>query len=180
MASVTRSEQRVNFFLTISSGAIGLLLILLQTNSVSLEVASNMTLSLLAILLAFGITTLNRVIYGATERRVNRKLSEHIQNHFASLDGQIDSYLELRRKLYERPKYRFGLVFSILHRLRGTLTDFMILSNSLICAGIALTILTKLGYHTEAVVIWTIVGGIISILLFYWYYSLIKHRLPPT
>ncbi len=180
MASVSRSEQRVTFFLTISSGAIGVLLILLQTNSVSFEIASNMALSLLLILLAFGFTTLNRVIYGATERRVNRKLSEHIQSQFSSRDTRIVSYLELRKKLYERPKYRFGFIFNILHRLRGTLTDLMILSNSLICAGIVLASLSRVGYKMDTVIQWTIFSLVISMLLFYRYYSLIKHRLPPT
>lgn len=182
MATISRSEQRVNFFLTVSSAVIGILLLLgpkRQNTSLSYETLLTIIEAVLVLLLAFGITTLNRVVSGSVQREVYQKLMSHIQRYFATHDSQVAAYLELQKKEREKPKHRFRLVSWILKRHKGRLTDFMVLSNSLICGGIVIAAFLAPGQSIKALTIWALVTVIGSLLFFYGYYEYIRKRLPP-
>jgi hypothetical protein len=58
------AEKRVNFFLTITSAAVGVLVVLSQLSSVQPRILSVMTQEILIILLLYGVIIQNRLISG--------------------------------------------------------------------------------------------------------------------
>jgi hypothetical protein len=180
MASINRSEQRVNFFITISSAIVGVLIVLSQTAILSTKVVLAVIVGALAVLLTFGVTTLNRVISGSVERRAYDKLSARIQDYFAISDPHVAAYLEFQEEALQGPRHRFRPISKILYKFRGTLTDFMVLSNSLICGGIALAILSFAGYPLGYTTFWTVMAIVISLIAFYGYRQCLVRKLPPS
>jgi len=89
----SQAEQRVNFFLTIASGAIGAVIVLSQISNINAA-----TQGVLVVLLLFGLTTLNRLNVRVVHQRAYSRLLNEIQNYFAAGDPRIADYFNVRRK----------------------------------------------------------------------------------
>ena len=178
MSEVVQSEKRVNFFLTIASATGGAIIVVLEISTLAIETLSTIIQGILIILLLFGLTTLNRLNARDAQLRILRQLMAEIRDYFARQDPDIAAYLSKQRTLQEQ-KQRFAIVRIVLARLSGSLTDMMMLSNSLICGGIIFIRLSSMGYPIQSIVIWTIVTVVSSMILLYIYHRLIQNKLRP-
>lgn len=176
---LNNSEQRVNFFLTLSSAVVGILFFSMgKTSQIAPHRVIFATISSLIVLLIYGVTTLNRIIWGSEQRSYYERLMREIRGYFAQRDPSITPYLELQDSLANRPAGQSRVVAAILHIHRGRLTDFLVISNSLIFGAITIIVLSSAGWRQ----VYVIMGAIIVIpaiaLLFYWYYARIRKKMP--
>ena len=177
--SLSNSEQRVNFFLTLSSAVVAILFFFMgKTNQIAPHKVIPATISSLIVLLIYGVTTLNRIIWGSEQRSYYERLMREIRGYFAQREPSITPYLELQDSLANRPAGQSRVVAAILHIHRGRLTDFLVISNSLICGAITIIVLSSASWRQ----VYVIMGAIIVIpaiaLLFYWYYARIRKKMP--
>lgn len=179
MDEVKQAEQRVTFFLTIASAAIGLIVVLAQTASLSPDKILAITRVTLIVLLLFGLTILNRMNARIVQLRTFDKLMSEIRGYFRKLNPEIAIYTEKYDKVFQPPSYRFGITKHVLRRLRGTLNDLVILSNALICGGLAFIELYIQGYQSQSLVGLTIAVVIGALVLLYIYFYFFIKRLPP-
>ena len=177
--SLNNSEQRVNFFLTLSSAVVGILFFLMgRTNQLPPEKVVFAGISTLIVLLIYGVTTLNRIIWGSEQRLYYERLMREIRSYFAERDPSITPYLELQDSLAKRPADQSKIVAAILHVHRGRLTDFLIISNGLICGAITIIALSSAGWREVYAIALALVVIPAIMLLFYWYYGRIRKRMP--
>jgi hypothetical protein len=178
MSEVARADQRVNFFLTIASAIGGVTIVVSQISTLPIETLSAIIQGTLIIVLLFGITILNRLNARDAQVNASRQLMAEIQDYFARGDPDIAVYLSKQRTLQEQTQ-KFAIATIIVARLGGSLTDLMIMSNSLLCGGIVLVRLLGMRYPIQAVVVWTIATVIISMMLLHVYSRLIRDKLRP-
>lgn len=174
-----QAEQRVNFFLTVASAAVGIIILISQVSNIATEVLFAAVEGVLVVLLLFGLVIFSRLNVRPSQQRAYSKLLEEIQGYFARLDPEVTAYLEVQRGIFERPSSRFKILGIFLLGLRGSLTVLMILGNSLLCSGIVLTFLFSQGYALQAIVGWTTVTFVVSGAFLSAYHQFIRRRLPP-
>ena len=172
-------EQRVNFFLTVASAAIGVMVVLSQVTTISGDIQYAASQGGLIVLLLFGLTTLNRHNARVVHTMAYSVLMEKIRGYFAERDPEVAEYFSARRKAFERPKSRLGIVSAIIGRFGGSLQELMILSNALLCGGIALVAMSHAGYSLGAVVGWTTATVAGAIMLLVGYHFIMRRVLYP-
>jgi uncharacterized membrane protein len=179
MDEVKQSEQRVTFFLTIASAAIGLIVVLAQTSSFTTDKILVISRVALIILLLFGLNILNRMNARIVQLRTIDKLMAEIRAYFRKSHPEIAAYFQKYDKLFQSPIYRFNITTHVLRRLRGALIDLIVLSNSLICGGIAFIEFYSRGYRDNLIIVLTVATVIGATTLLYMYYYFFMKRLPP-
>lgn len=167
-------EQRVSFFLTITSAAVGAAVLLVQTGNMYSKQALSATQGLLFVLLLFGLTISNRLNSRTSKQRAYVELMNEIQEYFVVQDSGLRRYLELQNELLHGPSPPQGVISLLLGRLRGTLTDFMALSNAVLCGGIVFTGLVRSRRPNQVAMGWAIAAGLVLVPLLYVYH----HFLP--
>ena len=172
-----QSEQRVNFFLAVTSAAIGALALLSQPTTPNPTFYSVASIILLTLLL-FGLTILNRLNSRTALVKAFRHTLADIQSQFASQDADIASYLERQKKLYETAKKQNGVTSFLTDSLCGGLADIMILANGLICGAIITVLLSSAEFNIIVVIIGAVGASAGAILLLYLYRSFIMDKLP--
>jgi putative flippase GtrA len=167
-------EERVSFFLTIISAAVGGLIVLSQVPIVPPETLSAVTQGILGVLLAYGMNVLNRVITRDIRLRAILHLSKEVQDYFGCRDPEISSYVSVEREAFTHRKSRSRVVPILRRIFSGGLAQLVAFSNSLLCGGIVLTILSTRGYPFHFIVGWTTVTVLTSTILLYAYYFAIR------
>lgn len=174
-----QSEQRVNYFLTVASAAVGFIIVAFQVPSISKETFVYVAGSILTILLLYGITILNRLTSRqATITAFSHSMNE-IQNYFAKRDTEIATYLNSQKIIFRGEKYSHKSPPSFLYMLRGSIKDIMVLSNALICSGLSSLMFFNYGYDSQNILLWSIIVFVLSFTLLYSYSLFIGKRLPP-
>jgi len=174
-----QAEQRFNFFLTITSAAIGGNIVVLQIVNLPAQNSISITQGILLFLLLFGLTNQNRLNARFIQYNIyNQELIE-IQDYFAKLDPEISSYLAKQRRYIKNASYKSKLAKSILDRFRGSITDLTVFSNSLLCSGITIVTLAGIGYSSANLAIWAIITLIMSTVVLYAYNSIMRKLLSP-
>jgi hypothetical protein len=179
MDEVKQSEQRVTFFLTIASAAVGLIVVLAQASSFTLGQVLVIARISLIVLLLFGLNILNRMNARIVQLRTFDLLMSEIRSYFRKSHPELGSYFEKHDRLYMPRNYRFGITTHITRRLRGTLIDLIVLCDALICGGIAFVEFYLRGYRGDLITGLTISVSIVSAILLYMYYYFFMKRLPP-
>jgi hypothetical protein len=72
-----------------------------------------------------------------------------VQDYFGDADPEVATYLDYQRKLYQRSAPKPAILSIVINRLRGSLSDFIGLSDGLLCGGIVLVSLSSAGYPFE-------------------------------
>lgn len=171
-----RVEQRVSHFLTILSAALGALLVLSQISNLDLTLFYTITQGILLILLFYGITIQNRLIARGVQHYAYTDFLLEIQKYFSSSEPSIAHYFSVQKKLFEqKTNDNRGIIYRVLGRMRGTLQEFIILSNAFICGTLVLVSMIKGGYSSSLITVATIITFFISaIILISYYYLMLK------
>ncbi len=176
------SERRVNLFLSISSLSIGGVIVLGQTTQIPSETIYLATQGVLVTLLLFGLTIFNRVNARVVQLNIYEKMLSKIQSYFSEQDLLIGQYMNYRHELLQRKKGRNKIInttFSLLSRLRGSLTEFMLLCNSLLLGGIGMTASFQFHLPFSSVMVVTIATIIFSFLVLSAFYFFIRRYISP-
>ena len=170
-AATDRAETRVNFFFAICSAAVGSIVVLAQTSSVPTMNWERITIVVLAVLLLYGLSLLNRVIYRDIRHHVIDLRIMEVQKYFSGQNRQIETYIQ---KIYTSPISRkTNVLREIAGFLAGGLIGIVILTNSLICGALVFTVLLSQVTSPITLVSWSILTIIISAVLFYRYNRLL-------
>jgi hypothetical protein len=175
---IRKGEERVNFFLSITSIASAGLVFFAQNTAISPEIKYSFSMGVLIVVLIYGLMTLNRLNARVVQARVYNKLLSEIHKYFARRDSEIQAYVKVVEKSFGIPKNK-TIGIQILGLLRGTLQDFIIVTNALMCGGIALVFLLNKGLHPNQSIIWSIFTVIVSATILYTYHFIMKEKLPP-
>lgn len=176
-----QAEQRINFFISIATASVGAVLLLFQISNLVQETRLAIIGSILMVQLLFGMTLLNRLATRTKQIKIYNRLLGEIRSYFAEHCPQVSAYL----KVYSNPlnsyppTYRFRFLAHLIDRLRGSFTDFMLLTNSLLVGGIFLVILLSLQLNLILVLCATAAVVLISLVLFDFYYEFLKKIISP-
>lgn len=173
-----QAEQRVNFFLTITSGGTGAIILVFQLSTLSKEFIYIFAVGVLLVLLLFGVIFLNRLIARTVQVKAFQQSLAEIQDYFGQRDPEIAQYLKKQRGIYQARRYRFKFVSFIFTVLGGGLANIVVLANGLICGGITLLLLSRVGYPIQAIALWTLVTIVLSILFLCIYGLFLKGKMP--
>jgi hypothetical protein len=169
-------EKRVTFFLTLAGGSIGIFGYFVRQQPQSGVVQSYPaelyygSIALLTILLLFGVLTLNRLNARWIYRRMYTDRLMKINKYVVGDDEALGNLLATREKPKKGDLLR--------DRIRGTLTEFMLFSNSLVVGGLVAVI----SYHCQDgivncfVITWTLTAIAISFPLFLSYAEWMRHE----
>jgi hypothetical protein len=156
-----QSEQRIRFFLTLTTGTVALIAVLqredfFKNNSYLIILAS------LSILLLYGLLTFARIIWRNRSIDIHDKLMSSSGIMLQKIDPSTCLYGILTKKMDTE-------INSIVQRLKGTYAQFIYLAEGLLAAGIVLTI----GIHKNIVsykyIVWAVYVFLsIPSLLFVW------------
>jgi hypothetical protein len=174
----SKLDQRIGFFLTISTATLGGLLLLTQIASISPQIITTVTIGVLVVLLSYGIVIQNRVNMSRVQHAAYKQLINEIQYYFGRRDPEIAEYIKIRGRFYQGPKHSRITTF-FLDRMRGTYNDLMGLTNALLCGGIALTLAVSAGYSSSTIIVWTIGTVAASLALFYFVLRYIRRFFNP-
>ena len=177
---IRQSEQRVSFFVAISSAAGGAMILFLQTQSLPLIMRLAGIEVVLVILLIYGLITLSRLSDRNVQLRFLWRLQNSIQHYFAKNDPEISEYLKLKEELsapYIPNSKVEKLVFVY---MRGSIHTLVTFTNSVICGGIVLTALTMLNVTYSVTVFITIIVTTFSAFLFRAYHYKMRALFRPT
>lgn len=171
--TVRQAEQRVSFFLTIASAAIGGLIVLSQITTVSGRDLILATQSILSILLIYGINILNRLAGRQVRLNTIYSLLRGVQDYFARHDSEIAEYLDLERKAFA-PLKRMSTAFSRFPLHRGGLVELIIFSNSFLCVGLVLTFVSSNFYQSSLLALWILIMMVVLVVALYLYFGIMK------
>jgi hypothetical protein len=143
MAEDKQAEQRVSIFLAITSAAVGAIAILSQIASMPTDLMVVVSQLALIALFLLGLLMINRLATGDLQLMAYHKLFLQIQDYFAKHDGEVATYIALKRKLLMPPRRKSAASLTISRGLRGSISILMILSDSFV--GGALVMVTLLG-----------------------------------
>lgn len=174
-----QAEQRVNFFLTIASAAIGALIIFPQLVNLSSTTLTLAAIGVLGILLLLGINVLNRLNLRTVQQRAFRKSLSEIHNYFASQDKEIGEYIERQKRIYFVPSHKNSFSRFIQNNFTGGLNDLMIVCNALIIGGLILILLTYFGFTPIFIFIGTLLTTILAERLLHIYINFVVTKLRP-
>ena len=161
-----QSEQRVTFFLTLATALVGFAVIISELG-VEEEALLPARLGILVVLFLFGLTTLNLVTTNAVYKEIGVYGIKMIREYFEVGDSRIKTF----HTSFERYKHTQGTgkIRALYKRkVKGTLVEFMVLSNALLLGGMAFVISYELTDVWESIG-WSNAVSFISFLLLYWY-----------
>jgi hypothetical protein len=176
------TERRVNLFLSISSISIGGVIVLGQTTQIPSETIYLATQGVLITLLLFGLTIFNRVNARVVQLNIYEKMLSEIQSYFSEQDLVLGRYMKYRHGLLQRKRSKhiiINLVTRLLARLRGSLTEFMLLCNSLLLGGIGMTASFQFHLPLSSAITVTIVTIVLSFLILSAFYFYVRHYISP-
>ncbi|HSA98882.1 MAG TPA: hypothetical protein VLF17_07365 [Candidatus Nitrosotenuis sp.] len=176
------SERRVNLFLSISSISIGGVIVLGQTTQIPSETIYLAAQGVLITLLLFGLTIFNRVNARVVQLNIYEKMLSEIQSYFSEQDLLVGQYIKHRRELVQRKKSKHAAINTftrLLSRMRGSLTEFMLLSNSLLIGGIGMTASLQLHLPLTSGILVTTITVVVAFLLLSAFYFSIRPYLSP-
>lgn len=179
---IRQSEQRVNFFITIASAIGGILVIFSQVSTLPAYIKLTVVEGVLVVLLMYGLITLNRLTSRIIQLRTFRKLQNEIRRYFANRDSEVAAYLEFHDEILKDPELfpkKNKMNLTIARWLRGTLQDLMILTNGVICGGIALAALLNTRLSIPEIIGWTVVTVIGAAIFLLKYHYYMRTKLPP-
>jgi hypothetical protein len=176
-SEITQTEQRFNFFLTIVTASIGGIIFLSQLTNISQQIYFTALQGLLILLLLFGLLILNRQNVRSSQLHFYVTQLNKIQDYFGKSDSEIAAYFEWRRELMERSKPKRNLSYKTLGRLRGSLTDLIILIDSFLITGLVLVNLYANGNSYQTIITWTLITFISSIIILLVYHALMLRKL---
>lgn len=159
----SRGEQRINYFLTISTGAVGVLVVLSQLEMTDNVILYYVTLGVLLILLMFGLITLNRVISRSVQMSHYIGCMVEIRGFFLGGNPALANYVSSRTARVSSPKLIPHWLLFIVRRMTGSLAEFMVVANSLLVGGIILVLLSYRGFSVDRIILWTSV--VVSVML---------------
>ncbi|MBI5020526.1 MAG: hypothetical protein HZB59_03740 [Ignavibacteriales bacterium] len=137
----TQSEQRVKLFLTLGSGSIAFLTIFARFGGQPDTINFWTTLVVLFVLLIFGLETMHSLIWQIIYVRSNSKLDSILRATLAKQYQFVSTYnyiIDESENLRSKPTgWR--------RRIRGSLTEFMYIANSLIVSGIVIMFFWGIG-----------------------------------
>lgn len=175
---IRQCEQRVSFFMTITSAVGGVILLFSQVSTLATDVIVMVSEGVLVTLFIYGMITQNRVSQRNVNLTMYRRLQEDIQMYFARNDPEVGAYVRSLRGAYS-VEHRSKLQVKFLKWFRGTLQDLMILTNSLLCAGIISVALLTTNLPLQAVAGCTVVTAIGAVMLIRRYHYYMRSKLPP-
>ena len=156
----SQADQRVRLFLTLCAGSIGFLSLLRGFGTLPGVDWYWVTITVLSILLLFGIETLQSLNWKHVYTRVDAKFGNSL---LASLSEQYPFVEQYRGIVQDADKLKDAPsrnVFSIpWHKVRGTHSEFMYASNALLASAIILTLIWGAG------VCWTFTVCLLTFLL---------------
>jgi hypothetical protein len=147
----SQAEQRVRFFLTIGTGSIGFLAIVPKLGALPGVDWHWVTLAVLVVLLLFGLETVQSMNWKQIYTRVDVKLANSV---LATMSGKypfVADYLEIIGEATHRIDHPNTTFRRALWRLRGSLSEFMYISNALIASGIIMTLAWGIGVLLTAI-----------------------------
>lgn len=171
---ITHTEQRFNYFLTITTTTIGAMIFLSQISGIAPEIYYTGMQGLLVLLLLFGFVNQNRQNMRTIYLNFYDKQLEEIQNYFSNLDPKIASYTAKQRGLSKVGQPNNKIVREIVRKLRGTLTDLVVLCNGLLFSGIVSLTLLKYNASSQQTIIAMVISLIISVMILYRYNDFIR------
>jgi hypothetical protein len=183
-----QSEQRVNFFLTISSAIGGGLVIFGQNQLLSPRELFFVIEGTLTVLFAYGFITLNRLITRSNNLRAIRKLQYRIQDYFAKRSPYVNSYIEFKKVIFSQEELPFKLSgfrlcsvgSDVLLIVRGTLEDFVVFTNSIILTTMIILLLNQIKTPVVLKIFLFVFSIVLFYLLFKVYFSYARRIIPPS
>lgn len=172
-------EQRVNFFITLLSAGIGVLVVIPQVTKSSMNDIATPSLGVLIVLLLFGITVLNRLSLRTVQVRAFRQSMNEIIGFFTKFDVELAEYITRQRAIYDVPDRRNLFFRFIQNSFTGGLSDLVIVSNAVICGGITLIALSVTGYGTILITIAAMITVMITERIFRSYSKFLTDKLRP-
>lgn len=172
------ADTRVNFFLTIATASIGVLVILYQATNIQQQILLQATLAILSIQLIYGLIIQSKLTMRAINLEAYRMILVEIQDTFAKNSEIIDKYFEYQRKtlrLNTTGARRF-----IADRLLGNLSDFVAITNAFLASGITLTVLTMYNKPHQVVLNWVILTFVLMGILLYLSSYFIRRFIKPV
>jgi hypothetical protein len=150
-----QAEKRVGYFLAVASASIALLTYKIN----SIPNSDFVMLLLLAILLAYGLETLQFLNWTKIHERTNKYVGDIVSKDFAELsDTAKNIVIEITSAQKRVPR-------TLLYGIRGGLAEFMYLTNSFLLTGISFIGLqyTSIGNICEIIILGMIFIGFIFI-----------------
>ncbi len=170
-----RCEQRVQFFITVSTSATAALIALHSLVSLGASDSRNITTLVLFVLLLYGFSTLNRINAAKINMLKHRKRQEIVNTFLIESWPAFKNFRAETVKIDEEEKRNSGLYR---RSVRGSAAEFMYLSNSMIFSGLATTILVYKPNFTFTTIAVSFFYFAISLCVFYlyskWMRSVIK------
>lgn len=176
---VRQSEQRVNFFIAISSAVAGAIVLFLQIQAISLDTKLAVIEVVLVILLIYGLIILSRLSDRMVQLKFLSKLQEKIQFYFEKDNPEISSYLKFKGELASNPSLNSKVEKRLTVYLRGTIHSLIIFTNTVICSGITLTALILLKANSLTVVFLTIFVSVSSAFILRTFHYQMRDRFRP-
>ncbi len=172
-------EQRVNFFITLLSTGIGVLVVIPQVTKSSINDIAIPSLGVLMVLLLFGITVLNRLSLRTVQVRAFRQSMNEIIGFFIKFDVELAEYISRQRAIYSVPDQQNFFFRFIQSSFTGGLNDLIIVSNAVICGGITLIALSVAGYETIQIAFAAMIALAITERIFRSYNRFLTNKLRP-
>ncbi len=154
------ADTRVNYFLTIVTASIGLLVFLFQASNIYHQILLPATVSILSIQLLYGLIIQNKLTMRTVQLASYREVLVKIQDIFSSNSEIIAGYFDYQREILKLNNT--GLRKFVADRLMGNLSDFVALTNSILTGGTILTILIANNQPPDVILIWTITTFILA------------------
>jgi len=163
-------EERVSYFLTVSSAGVGGVVIISQIPGITIESFSVISIYILAILLIFGILTLNRTI--SRNQRLSKLLflMRKAQTYFGQNDKEINEYLKLEEQTFSSKRKKSIITYLQRYIVSGNLEELIIVSNSIICTAIVTMVLLNRRYPINSILFVDIITLLVSLVIFYLYF----------
>ncbi len=161
-----RCEQRVQFFITVSTSATAALIALHSLVSLKANDSTAITTLVLAVLLLYGFSTLNRINSAKINMRKHRKRQDIINKFLIESWPAFKNFSAETKKIDEEEIKNSGLYR---RSVRGSAAEFMYLSNSMIFSGLATTNLVEEPKFTSTTIAVATISFAISFYGFYRY-----------
>ncbi|MEW5940863.1 MAG: hypothetical protein AB1750_14430 [Chloroflexota bacterium] len=171
---IRQAEQRVNYFLSITSVVGGALIVFFQLSTLAADTRLIATEGILTVLFLYGFMTLNRLNSRIVQLNTFRELQDEIRHFFASHDPAIASYIKFYQKTLPSK-----LRWNVIRLLRGSLQELMITTNAIICGAMVLVALLANGSSPMEVIGGTVLAVVVAAILFTTYHYYMRTKLQP-
>ncbi|MGD1046861.1 MAG: hypothetical protein ABR936_16255 [Bacteroidota bacterium] len=156
-----QSEQRMKFFLGLVTATLALLSFLYKEKYFP-AYQDIITIVSLFILFLFGLLTFSKIIWRSREIDKNNQTISDLDKSIISLDSYIEKGIMEAGKKVKEPSVFF------LRAVKGTLAQFMYLTECLLASGIVLTAGIKWCFTNYLLVAIPVIAIIVFILMYSW------------